>query len=115
MVNTLKNKRSMTGNHQLLPASRPGSSYEPTPRVPTYSFITWTLGRGSVVSFQLVYILCGAPLIALSITDLADLAGCFATHGVRSEWVFGCHHNNFTSLTALYSHRHYFYAGNRPP
>ncbi|KIM45329.1 hypothetical protein M413DRAFT_442007 [Hebeloma cylindrosporum] len=49
MVNNLKNKRSMTGNHQLLPASRPGSSYEPIPRVPAYSFITWTLGRGSVI------------------------------------------------------------------
>ncbi|KAF8971759.1 Bestrophin, RFP-TM, chloride channel-domain-containing protein [Flammula alnicola] len=49
MPNTLKNKRSTTGNHPLLPASRPGSIYDAIPHVPTYSLITWTLGRGSVI------------------------------------------------------------------
>ncbi|KAH6897922.1 Bestrophin, RFP-TM, chloride channel-domain-containing protein [Coprinopsis sp. MPI-PUGE-AT-0042] len=41
--------RSSTGRHVLRPASRPGSTYEPIPRVPTYSLITWTFGRGSVI------------------------------------------------------------------
>lgn len=41
-------KRSFTGNHSLLPAMGP----EPTPfmpKVPTYTFLKWTFGRGSVV------------------------------------------------------------------
>ncbi|TFK32431.1 Bestrophin, RFP-TM, chloride channel-domain-containing protein [Crucibulum laeve] len=45
----LKSKRSSTGFHPLLPASRPGTTYEAIPRVPTYSLITWTFGRGSVI------------------------------------------------------------------
>ncbi|KAF7354224.1 hypothetical protein MVEN_01110200 [Mycena venus] len=41
-------KRSFTGNHPLLPAMRP----EPPPfipKVPTYAFLKWTFGRGSVI------------------------------------------------------------------
>ncbi|KAF9055709.1 Bestrophin, RFP-TM, chloride channel-domain-containing protein [Panaeolus papilionaceus] len=41
--------RHRTSTHPLLPASRPGSTYEHTPRVPTYSLLTWTFGRGSVI------------------------------------------------------------------
>ncbi|KAJ6496406.1 UPF0187-domain-containing protein [Mycena sanguinolenta] len=44
----LPGKRSFTGNHSLLPAMRP----DPPPfipKVPSYAFLTWTLGRGSVV------------------------------------------------------------------
>ncbi|PPQ93138.1 hypothetical protein CVT25_003519 [Psilocybe cyanescens] len=49
MAKNLKNKRSATGNHPLLPASQPGSNHEPMPRIPVYSVITWTLDRGSVI------------------------------------------------------------------
>ncbi|KAF7301067.1 hypothetical protein MIND_00670600 [Mycena indigotica] len=41
-------KRSFTGNHSLLPAAGPA----PTPfapRLPTYTFLKWTFGRGSVI------------------------------------------------------------------
>ncbi|PPQ71454.1 hypothetical protein CVT24_011966 [Panaeolus cyanescens] len=41
--------RLRTSTHPLLPASRPSSTYEHTPRVPTYSLLTWTFGRGSVI------------------------------------------------------------------
>ncbi|KAJ7473083.1 Bestrophin, RFP-TM, chloride channel-domain-containing protein [Mycena galericulata] len=46
--NKLPGKRSFTGNHPLLPAMGP----EPTPfipKIPTYSFLKWTFGRGSVI------------------------------------------------------------------
>ncbi|KAF5312327.1 hypothetical protein D9619_002547 [Psilocybe cf. subviscida] len=45
-----KSQRSMTGNHRLLPASRPTSAYKPNAHIiPTYSLLTWSLGRGSVI------------------------------------------------------------------
>ncbi|KAG6855761.1 hypothetical protein H0H87_011190 [Tephrocybe sp. NHM501043] len=49
---SLHPSRSFSRNHDLLPASRPSSKaggYEPVPRIPAHSFITWTLGRGSVI------------------------------------------------------------------
>ncbi|TEB37921.1 UPF0187-domain-containing protein [Coprinellus micaceus] len=39
--------RSWTGNHHLLPASRPRSTALEV--LPSYSLVSWTLGRGSVV------------------------------------------------------------------
>ncbi|KAH9477665.1 UPF0187 protein [Psilocybe cubensis] len=48
-MTTQKSKRSATGKHSLLPASQPGHTHEAVPRVPVYSLIAWTLGRGSVV------------------------------------------------------------------
>ncbi|KAJ7436339.1 hypothetical protein FB451DRAFT_1307522 [Mycena latifolia] len=41
-------KRSFTGNHPLLPAMRPAPSAF-VPKIPTYSFLKWTFGRGSVI------------------------------------------------------------------
>jgi hypothetical protein len=42
------NKRSFTGNHSLLPAM--GREPPPfIPKVPTYAFLKWSFGRGSVV------------------------------------------------------------------
>ncbi|KAJ7032597.1 UPF0187-domain-containing protein [Mycena alexandri] len=41
-------KRSFTGNHPLLPAMRP-SPPPFIPKVPTYTFLKWTFGRGSVI------------------------------------------------------------------
>jgi hypothetical protein len=41
-------KRSFTGNHPLLPAARPAAPPF-IPKVPTYAFLKWTFGRGSVV------------------------------------------------------------------
>ncbi|KAJ7616740.1 hypothetical protein B0H17DRAFT_1115180 [Mycena rosella] len=48
MSHALHGKRSFTGQHTLLPAS---NRSEPSllPKVPTYSFLTWTFGRGSVI------------------------------------------------------------------
>ena len=40
----------MSDNPILLPASRPNSIHEGISAVPAYTLITWTLGRGSVVS-----------------------------------------------------------------
>ncbi|KAJ7865047.1 UPF0187-domain-containing protein [Mycena olivaceomarginata] len=41
-------KRSFTGNHPLLPAARPAAPPF-IPKVPTYAFLKWTFGRGSVI------------------------------------------------------------------
>ncbi|KAJ7098959.1 Bestrophin, RFP-TM, chloride channel-domain-containing protein [Mycena epipterygia] len=41
-------KRSFTGNHSLLPAMRP-TPPPFIPKVPTYSFLKWSFGRGSVI------------------------------------------------------------------
>ncbi|KAJ7447443.1 UPF0187-domain-containing protein [Mycena latifolia] len=48
MSHPLHGKRSFTGQHTLLPAA---NRSEPTllPKVPTYSFLKWTFGRGSVI------------------------------------------------------------------
>ncbi|KAJ7088039.1 UPF0187-domain-containing protein [Mycena belliarum] len=48
MPRELHGKRSFTGRHTLLPAT---NLPEPTiiPRVPTYTFLKWTFGRGSVI------------------------------------------------------------------
>jgi hypothetical protein len=46
-------KRSFTGEHALLPASREAAHYKQVLErraVPNYTLISWTLGRGSVVS-----------------------------------------------------------------
>ncbi|KAF8161654.1 Bestrophin, RFP-TM, chloride channel-domain-containing protein [Crassisporium funariophilum] len=76
-TNTLKTKRSMTGNHPLLPASRPGSTYEPIPRVPTYSLITWTFGRGSVIwriwPAVLLHTLFAFVVVTISMRKIVDL------------------------------------------
>ncbi|KAJ6537393.1 Bestrophin, RFP-TM, chloride channel-domain-containing protein [Mycena vulgaris] len=45
---TLHAKRSFTGHHTLLPAMRPAEDLS-LPKVPTYSFLTWTFGRGAVI------------------------------------------------------------------
>ncbi|KAJ7744760.1 Bestrophin, RFP-TM, chloride channel-domain-containing protein [Mycena maculata] len=47
-TNKVHNKRSFTGNHNLLPAMRP-SPAPFVPKVPTYTFLRWTFGRGSVI------------------------------------------------------------------
>ncbi|KAJ7744757.1 Bestrophin, RFP-TM, chloride channel-domain-containing protein [Mycena maculata] len=47
-TNKLHNKRSFSGNHNLLPAMRP-SPAPFLPKVPTYTFLMWTFGRGSVI------------------------------------------------------------------
>ncbi|CAA7268873.1 unnamed protein product [Cyclocybe aegerita] len=78
MSQTLKTTpRSMTGNHPLLPASRPGSTYEPIPRVPTYTLITWTFGRGSVVwriwPAVLLHTVFAAGIVTLSMRGIVDL------------------------------------------
>ncbi|KAJ6587525.1 hypothetical protein DFH09DRAFT_230102 [Mycena vulgaris] len=44
---TLHAKRPFTGEHTLLPAMRP-AEHHILPKVPTYSFLTWIFGRGSV-------------------------------------------------------------------
>ncbi|KAF7331535.1 hypothetical protein MKEN_00032500 [Mycena kentingensis (nom. inval.)] len=45
---SVANKRSFTGNHSLLPATGPAVSPF-MPKVPTYTFLKWTFGRGSVI------------------------------------------------------------------
>ncbi len=47
MFNTLR-------NHISLPTSNPGSMYEPIPSLPAYILVSWTLGRGSVVSLRFI-------------------------------------------------------------
>ncbi|KAJ7265651.1 Bestrophin, RFP-TM, chloride channel-domain-containing protein [Mycena rebaudengoi] len=46
----IRGKRSFTGNHSLLPATHPPSPPDLLPNVPSYTFVTWTFGRGSVIS-----------------------------------------------------------------
>ncbi|KAJ6504924.1 Bestrophin, RFP-TM, chloride channel-domain-containing protein [Mycena vulgaris] len=48
MSQPLRGKRSFTGQHTLLPAMRP-SERTLLPKVPTYTFLKWTFGRGSVI------------------------------------------------------------------
>ena len=51
----LKNKRSATGHHLLLPSSRSGSTLDLASQPPpAASLLTWTFGRGSVVCFARV-------------------------------------------------------------
>ncbi|KAJ7617111.1 UPF0187-domain-containing protein [Roridomyces roridus] len=45
---SLNAKRSFTGNHSLLPAMRPTAAPF-IPKIPTYTRLRWTFGRGSVV------------------------------------------------------------------
>lgn len=70
-------RRSATDGHVLRPASRPGSTYEPVPRVPTYSLITWTFGRGSVIwriwPAVLLHTLFSAVVTALSVKGIVHL------------------------------------------
>lgn len=70
--------RSMTGNHRLLPASRPHSaSLDHIPRIPTYSLITWTFGRGSVIwriwPAVLLHTLFAASISVLSMEGIIHL------------------------------------------
>ncbi|KAJ7231320.1 UPF0187-domain-containing protein [Mycena rebaudengoi] len=44
----LHGQRSFTGHHTLLPATRPILPSELIPKIPTYTFLKWTFGRGSV-------------------------------------------------------------------
>jgi len=76
----LKNKRSMSGRHPLLPASRPGigrTTIEHFPRGPTYSLITWTFGRGSVIwriwPAVLLHTVFAAAIVTLSLRGIARL------------------------------------------
>ncbi|KAJ7221119.1 hypothetical protein C8J57DRAFT_1594251 [Mycena rebaudengoi] len=46
----IRGKRSFTGNHSFLPATRTPSPPDLLPNVPSYTFITWTFGGGSIVS-----------------------------------------------------------------
>ncbi|EFI28042.1 hypothetical protein CC1G_14068 [Coprinopsis cinerea okayama7 len=70
-------KRSSTGNHVLQPASRPGSTFEHIPRVPTYSLITWTFGRGSVIwriwPAVLLHTVFAAAVVTLSMREILVL------------------------------------------
>jgi putative membrane protein len=45
----LQNRRSFTGQHNLLPAVKPAIPTQLIPEVPTFTLIAWTFGRGSVV------------------------------------------------------------------
>ncbi|TFK25391.1 UPF0187-domain-containing protein [Coprinopsis marcescibilis] len=71
-------KRSSTGNHVLLPASRPTSAaFEHIPRVPTYSLITWTFGRGSVIwriwPAVLLHTVFAAAIVTASVRNIVHL------------------------------------------
>ncbi|CAK5262402.1 unnamed protein product [Mycena citricolor] len=45
---SIRGRRSFTGNHPLLPAMKPVLASR-VPRVPTYTFLKWSFGRGSVI------------------------------------------------------------------
>ncbi|KAF9524747.1 Bestrophin, RFP-TM, chloride channel-domain-containing protein [Crepidotus variabilis] len=74
---TLKTKRSMTGNHPLLPASQPSTGHSFLPQLPTYTLITWTFGRGSVIwriwPAVLLHTLFAAAVVSLSMQHIYDL------------------------------------------
>ncbi|KAF9479416.1 UPF0187-domain-containing protein [Pholiota conissans] len=74
--NTLKNKRSMTGKHTLLPASRP-MIQTIVPGIPTYSLLAWTLGRGSVIwriwPAVLLHTTFAVVIVTLSMRGIANL------------------------------------------
>ncbi|KDR72660.1 hypothetical protein GALMADRAFT_252832 [Galerina marginata CBS 339.88] len=77
MVKSLKNKRSSTGNHPLLPASHPGSTFDLTPQAPARSLLTWTLGRGSVIwriwPAVLLHTVFAAAVVTISMKKIIDL------------------------------------------
>ncbi|KAJ7756575.1 hypothetical protein B0H16DRAFT_1314924 [Mycena metata] len=64
-------KRSFTGNHPLLPAMGPAAPVF-VPKVPTYTFLKWTFGRGSVIwkiwPAILLHILCAAAIVYTWVT-----------------------------------------------
>jgi len=64
-------KRSLTGHHNLLPAIKPVVTYDLIPRVPTYTLIAWTFGRGSVIwkiwPAVLLHTLFAAAIVTLSL------------------------------------------------
>ena len=56
-VPRLHPKRSFTGGHALLPASREAARYKEILErrdIPKYTLISWTLSRGSVVSEHII-------------------------------------------------------------
>jgi hypothetical protein len=50
MLSADSHKRSFTGHHALMPASHDHTRVLFVPIVPTRAFISWTFGRGTVVS-----------------------------------------------------------------
>ncbi|KAF8058525.1 Bestrophin, RFP-TM, chloride channel-domain-containing protein [Lyophyllum atratum] len=76
-------RRSFTRNHDLLPASRPGttgyaSTYDSAvPRLPAYSLISWTFGRGSVIwriwPAVLLHTTFAAVIVTLSMKEIVHL------------------------------------------
>jgi len=74
MASVIPPKHSLTGQHQLLPASQNGVRYEEIleRRPPSYTIISWTFGRGSVIwriwPAVLLHTLFAAAVVALSIT-----------------------------------------------
>lgn len=79
-LKTKSSKRSMTGNHPLLPASQPTVGHTHIPHVPAYTLITWTFGRGAIVSFSTLISPRTRPLNEL--LDLENLASGFVTHNI---------------------------------
>ncbi|GLB38067.1 putative UPF0187-domain-containing protein [Lyophyllum shimeji] len=77
----LRPRRSFTRNHDLLPASRPGTqqsgTYEAVPRLPAYSLIPWTFGRGSVIwriwPAVLLHTTFAAVTVTLSMNGIVQL------------------------------------------
>jgi predicted membrane chloride channel (bestrophin family) len=73
----LKNKfkRSTTGNHVL--EEHHDSEYDAIPHVPTYTLISWTLGRGSVIwriwAAVLLHTVFAALVVTLSMQKILNL------------------------------------------
>ncbi|PFH45145.1 hypothetical protein AMATHDRAFT_162578 [Amanita thiersii Skay4041] len=72
-------RRSVTGNFNLLPASIPHEDSTIGLRAfPTYSFVTWTLGRGSVIwriwPAVILYTILAAVIVAITKKGIYNLA-----------------------------------------
>ncbi|KAF9463986.1 Bestrophin, RFP-TM, chloride channel-domain-containing protein [Collybia nuda] len=74
-------RQSSTHHHTLLPASRPASiaegTYEAFSQIPTYSLISWTFGRGSVIwriwPAVLLHTTFAAVIVTLSVENVVNL------------------------------------------
>ncbi|KAJ7889751.1 Bestrophin, RFP-TM, chloride channel-domain-containing protein [Mycena leptocephala] len=77
------NKRSFTGNHSLLPAM--GREPPPfIPKVPTYAFLKWSFGRGSVIwkiwPAVLLHTLFAAAIVYISkATEMTNIPNVMLT------------------------------------
>ncbi|PPR04269.1 hypothetical protein CVT26_004059 [Gymnopilus dilepis] len=74
----LKNKRSATGHHLLLPSSRSGSTLDLASQPPpAASLLTWTFGRGSVIwriwPAVLLHTLFAVVVVTMSLQDIIHL------------------------------------------